>query len=120
MPRGFIKPGRVDYVASLIDVAPTVLGVLNIPYRSRFFGQDILREGQFHQRAFMANYLTVGYMGNGLVVELAPRRRVRVARVSDGKAVPADDPDAAHYKREAISFYQMAARYIDLNAHGAN
>lgn len=117
---GFIKPGRVNSVASLIDVAPTVLGLLNIPYRSRFFGQDILREGQFHQRAFMANYLTVGYMENGLVVELAPQRRVRVVRVSDGKVLPDDDPIALHYTNEAISYYQTAARYIEMNGRSAD
>ena len=117
---GFIEPARVDSVASLIDVAPTVLGLLNVPYRSKFFGQDILREGRFHQRAFMANYLTVGYMENGLVVELAPQQRIRVIRASDGTVVPNDDPTARHYINEAISHYQTAAKYIELNAHAAD
>lgn len=113
---GFVAPGRIDWIASQIDIAPTVLGLLNIPYRSRFFGQDILREGQFHQRAFMANYLTVGYMEAGLVVELAPQHRVRVVRAVDGMPVRSDDPVARHYIEEAVSHYQMAARYIELNA----
>ena len=79
-----------------------------------------MREGQFHQRAFMANYLTVGYMENGLIVELAPQQRIRVIRASDGTVVPNDDPTARHYINEAISHYQTAAKYIELNAHAAD
>ena len=47
-----IQPGRVDTLASQIDVAPTLLGLLDFSYRSRFFGHDILREGQRHPRAW--------------------------------------------------------------------
>ena len=112
---GFIKPGRIDAVASQIDVAPTLLGLLNIPYLSNFFGQDILSEGRHHQHAFMANYLTVGYMENDLIVELAPQGRVRVVRVSDGSVVPSADPEAQHMIKEAISYYQTAASYISKN-----
>lgn len=113
---GFVKPGRIDYVASQIDIAPTVLGLLNLSYTSDFFGQDILREGQYHQRAFLANYLTVGYMEDGLVVELAPQNRIRVLRADDGTLVPNSDPRAQHLIDEAISYYQTAAAYIHDNA----
>jgi phosphoglycerol transferase MdoB-like AlkP superfamily enzyme len=39
-----IKPGRVDTLTSQIDVAPTVLGILNFNYDSTFFGIDVLRD----------------------------------------------------------------------------
>lgn len=113
---GFVKPGRIDYVASQIDIAPTVLGLLNLTYTSDFFGQDILREGPYHQRAFLANYLTVGYMEDGLVVELAPQNRIRVLRADDGTVVPNSDLKAQHLILEAISYYQTAAAYIHENA----
>jgi hypothetical protein len=32
-------------------VAPTLLGLLNVSNRGKFFGQDSLREGQQHARA---------------------------------------------------------------------
>ncbi len=38
-----IKPERVDTLMTQIDVAPTVLGLLGMPYRASFFGQDIFR-----------------------------------------------------------------------------
>lgn len=39
-----IKPGRVETLTSQIDVAPTVLGLLNFSYDTTFFGIDVLRE----------------------------------------------------------------------------
>lgn len=106
---GTIAPARIDYVASQIDVAPTLLALLNTSYTSRFFGQDILSEGRRHQRAFMANYLTVGYMEGGMVVELSPRRRVRVVDAATGKEVPLTVGRAAHFALEAVSFYEAAS-----------
>ncbi len=41
---GHVKPGRVDTLTSQIDVAPTVLGMLNFNYDSTFFGIDVLRD----------------------------------------------------------------------------
>ena len=67
---GVVPPKIVDAVASQIDVGPTIPALLNISYTSRFFGQDILTEGQHHQRALMGNYLTVGHMEEGILVEL--------------------------------------------------
>lgn len=117
---GFIAPGRIDTVASQIDVAPTLLSLLNIGYDSRFFGQDILREAENHPRAFMANYLTVGYMEKGLIVELGPRQYVRVLNAENGEQVPAEVPLAAELTREAISHYQQASSYLTVHAHSDN
>jgi phosphoglycerol transferase MdoB-like AlkP superfamily enzyme len=39
-----IKPGRVDALTSQIDVAPTVIGILDFNYDSTFFGIDVLRD----------------------------------------------------------------------------
>ena len=105
---GIVAPGRVDSIASQIDVAPTLLALLNFSYRSRFFGQDILNEGRTHQRALMANYQTVGYYEAGRIVELKPNARVRVVDAATGQPVPLDDP-ARRLEAEAISYYQVAS-----------
>jgi phosphoglycerol transferase MdoB-like AlkP superfamily enzyme len=39
-----IKPGRVETLTSQIDVAPTVIGILDFNYDSTFFGIDVLRD----------------------------------------------------------------------------
>ncbi len=72
------QPARVETLASQIDVAPTMLGMLNFSYSSKFYGHDILREGRSHERALFANYQTVGYYEKGRVVELKPNGRVHV------------------------------------------
>ncbi len=103
-----VAPGRVENIASQIDVAPTLLGLLNFSYHSRFFGQDILREGQTHQRALLANYQTVGYYEQGRVVELKPGGRSRVVDAATGREL-ADDALGRRLRDEAIAYYQVAA-----------
>jgi len=44
-----VKPGRIDTLTSQIDVAPTVLGLLNFSYESAFFGNDVLHEVRTHR-----------------------------------------------------------------------
>lgn len=108
---GHIAPKSVSTIASQIDVAPTLLGLLNFSYRSRFFGHDILTEGPRHQRAFMANYQTVGYMEDGMLVELRPQQRWRLVDPESGKELPADAQEGKGKEllEEAISYYQGAS-----------
>src|SRR5206468_1250801 len=82
---GHVPPRRIDTIASQIDVGPTILGMLDFSYRSRFFGHDILREGADHPRALLANYQTVGYYRDGVVVELKPKRRYRIVDAATGR-----------------------------------
>jgi phosphoglycerol transferase MdoB-like AlkP superfamily enzyme len=98
-----VKPGRVDTLASQIDVAPTLLGLLNFSYRSKFFGHDILREGQRHPRALMANYQTVR------IVELKPNGRTRVVDAETGRQAP-DDALSRELVDDTVSYYQVAAQ----------
>jgi phosphoglycerol transferase MdoB-like AlkP superfamily enzyme len=105
---GLIAPGRNDTLASQIDVGPTLLGALNVAYRSRFFGHDILHEGAANPRAMMSNYQTVGYYRDGRLVELRPNRRQRVIDPRTGALL--DDAAAAALADEAVSHYQLAAQ----------
>jgi hypothetical protein len=106
---GLITPRRVDTVASQMDVGPTVLGLMNISYRSRFFGQDILREGRHHQRALLSDDRSVGYYEDGLVVELQPRARYRVVDVASRRPLPTNDLRTDELLADAVSYYQTAA-----------
>jgi phosphoglycerol transferase MdoB-like AlkP superfamily enzyme len=103
-----VAPARVDTLASQIDVAPTIFGLLGFAYRSRFFGQDVLRDGPAHPRALLANYQTVGLYEDGLVVELKPNRRWRVVDAATGEERPLD-ARARRFFEEAVSYYQVAS-----------
>ncbi|WP_298830313.1 LTA synthase family protein [uncultured Piscinibacter sp.] len=112
---GKVMPRSVDALASQIDVAPTVLGLLNLGYVSEFFGRDVLRDN-VQPSLFMANYQTVGFVGEGVQVELRPKRGSRVFGVEGGPP-SADQSHAA--LDESIAFYQVAADRFSSH-HAAN
>jgi phosphoglycerol transferase MdoB-like AlkP superfamily enzyme len=105
---GHIQPARIDTLASQIDVPPTLLALLEFSYRSRFFGHDIIAEGPQHQRAFLANYQTVGYLEGGMLVELRPQRRWRLVDPATGNQLPSNEK-GTQVLDEAISYYQSAS-----------
>jgi phosphoglycerol transferase MdoB-like AlkP superfamily enzyme len=105
---GLVAPGQVADVASQIDVAPTLLGLLNISYTSRFFGQDIRVAAHRHPHAFMANYLTVGYLEDGKVVELGPKQAATVVDATTGASLM-DAPGAGELIDDTVAYYQVAA-----------
>ncbi|MEK9720266.1 MAG: LTA synthase family protein, partial [Quisquiliibacterium sp.] len=117
---GILAPGRVDTLASQIDVAPTLLGLLNLDYESRFYGHDILREGARHQRALMANYLTVGYLQDGVLVSLAPQKKVTLTDIASGVKIMPQDSRAKNLIEEAIAYYQVATEQLRARPPGAN
>lgn len=112
---GIVRPRRVDTLASQIDVAPTVLALLNVTYTSHFFGHNVLAEGRQDPRAFFANYLTVGMLRDGMVVELSPKRHVRVVDAATGKPLPGNEVGAESAVREAIANYEIAAEMLRVN-----
>jgi phosphoglycerol transferase MdoB-like AlkP superfamily enzyme len=105
-----VAPRRVDRLMSQIDVPPTLLGLLDFDYYSKFFGRDVLASPPSSDRAFVANYQTLGYLTPGRLVLLQPRRKAEVFRADGGQRIlgPVDDPQAL---REAIAFYS-AASYV--------
>jgi phosphoglycerol transferase MdoB-like AlkP superfamily enzyme len=103
-----IQPARVDTMASQIDVGPTLLALLNVSYRSKFFGHDILTEGARQPRALLANYQTVGLLERDTLVELRPKRQVRVVDPASGHA-RAVDAQSARTVRRAIAYYEGAS-----------
>jgi phosphoglycerol transferase MdoB-like AlkP superfamily enzyme len=111
---GKVAPGRVDHLASQIDVAPTLLGLLDFHYESRFFGDDILAPGA-RRRALLANYQTVGWYQDGLVIELKPNSRSRVVDAGTGLE-RAPDARSEAMTAEAISYYQIASESFGTGA----
>jgi phosphoglycerol transferase MdoB-like AlkP superfamily enzyme len=71
-----IRAQQVDALASQIDVAPTLLALLNMDYESAFFGKNILTMKPEEERALIGNYQKLGlYAGNRLSI-LSPKRRM--------------------------------------------
>ncbi len=103
-----VTPQRVDRLMSQIDIAPTLLGLLDFSYYSKFLGRDVLRSAPSTDRAFVANFQTLGYLRDDQMVVLRPKRAVETYLRSGREfvATPTNNPDMT---REAIAFYQVAS-----------
>lgn len=106
-----IKPGVNTTLASQIDVVPTLLGMLNWNYKTKFFGQDILRP-DFTPRAFISTYQRLGYIKNGCLTILNERQSVSQYRIKEEtmqNSVLEKITEQPELINEAICFYQGAS-----------
>lgn len=104
---GFVAPRRIGRLVSQIDIAPTILGVLNMSYRSRFVGVDQSGETGL-ERAFISNYQKVGLVRPEGFVLLGPQREVTSFR--NGQLVRSEDQDR-DLLADAMTYYQHASRW---------
>jgi phosphoglycerol transferase MdoB-like AlkP superfamily enzyme len=109
-----VAPRRVDRLMSQIDIAPTLLGLLDVGYYSKFLGHDMLHTPPSADRAFVANFQTLGYLKGDQLLVLQPKRKVDQFRFQGEQLRPEAGVDPA-LKREGIAFYQVAS---DLFHHG--
>lgn len=109
-----VQPQRVDKLSGQIDVAPTLLALLNWNYESKFFGKDILKMKPEDERAFIANYQKLGYIKNDRLTILSPQQKVTsyIINRSSGAIEPqAIDEEVVN---EAVTYYQSAS-YVQKN-----
>ncbi len=103
-----IEPRRVDRLMSQIDIAPTLLGLLDFRYYSKFLGRDVLHSPPESDRAFVANFQALGYLKGDRLVVLNPKHAVASLRMVAGRGIPAADSEPALVK-EAVAFYEVAS-----------
>jgi len=109
-----ITPQKNDKLSSQIDVAPTLLGLLNWNYESKFFGKDILKMKTEDERAFIANYQKLGYIKNNRLTILSPQQKVtsyKIDRFAGKVELQAVDEESLD---DAVTYYQ-SANYIQKN-----
>ncbi|MBF0133445.1 MAG: LTA synthase family protein [Magnetococcales bacterium] len=116
---GLLTPRRVPGMASQIDVMPTMLGLLNFSYDSKFFGKDLLANPELPGRALLGNYQKLGYLHGDQLTILSPRQLVETFRVhfnqDDATRIPVDEQD----RSMAIAYYQTASHEVDHGHYGA-
>jgi phosphoglycerol transferase MdoB-like AlkP superfamily enzyme len=106
-----VQPGTVDRLTSQIDTAPTLLGMLNFSYASRFIGRDILHSPPEEDRAFISTYQSLGYLKHGVLTVLQPRQQVAafsIDKAMNAKPVPVDQK----LLKEAIAYYQGTSELV--------
>lgn len=104
-----IKPMVEERLVSQIDLAPTVLGLMNLDYTSRFFGYDIYQLAQGKERAFISTYQDMGYIRDGKLVILSPQRMVKTFTPNFMTGINTPSIGSDSLINEAISWYQGAS-----------
>ncbi len=105
---GHVAPGDFSGVVSQIDVAPTLLGLLNFDYVSTFFGRDVVKHGP-SQRALVGNYQHLGLFDGKDLAILSPRKGMR--RHDDALGVSRESIDTLDdpLLRRDVSYYEGAS-----------
>lgn len=71
-----VPAGHVGVLSGQMDIAPTLLGMLNFSYHSWFFGRNVLEETPGQGLALISNYQNIGLLGPELLTVLEPQKRV--------------------------------------------
>ncbi len=104
-----VQPSVEKRLTSQIDLAPTVLGLMNVNYTSRFLGYDIFKVKPGNERVFISTYQDMGYLSsNGQLVILSPQKKAGqfIPDFATGNAVKTSLTDSA--VNAAIAWYQGA------------
>lgn len=106
-----IKPQRVDRLASQIDVAPTLLSIMNFSYESKFFGKNILNMTPEEERAILGTYSTLGFYSKGTLVSLGVNKSVSYNKYDQLNRQTITGKAEANQEvlEEAIGYYQQAS-----------
>ena len=103
-----IAPATYDGLASQIDVAPVLLGLLNTSYVSRFYGRDVLYDKAAQPRAFISTYEKIALVRGDTTLMLAPRQSVDAyAGLTRSKRANID----AELEADAIAYFQAASAW---------
>ncbi|MEP7096087.1 MAG: LTA synthase family protein [Dokdonella sp.] len=105
-----IQPRRVDRLMGQVDIAPTVLGLLNFSYRSRFFGYDLIQLEPGRERAFPATYEKLGYLRDDVLTVLEPPRKLEqfTPDYATGDSPHVGSIDQTQVD-QAIAYYQVVS-----------
>lgn len=104
-----VEAGDIERLTSQIDVAPTLMGLLNRNYTSSFFGKNILLDTDNFNRVLIGNHQHLGlFDGNDLSI-LSPQKVTRrhndVLKNNINVMSDANDP----LIKRTISYYQSAS-----------
>ena len=104
-----IEARETAQLASQIDLAPTLLGLLNLDYESTFFGRNLLQDNPLPPRVVVGNYQHLGLFDGKDLAILSPRQGLRrhdeALTESRESRATADDPLITR----AITYYQTAS-----------
>ncbi len=117
---GFIAPVQYTNLMSQIDVMPTLFGLLNFDYQSKFYGQDVLKP-DYKPRALIATYQDLGLIKDNVLTIISPKQKFKQFQLrlkTDQKVAPIFQiyydqlpltKERTDLVKETISYYQSAS-----------
>ena len=112
-----LQPRRVDTLMSQIDVAPTVLGLLGLPYEAPFFGQDVLHAPESSRVALFSHDHDVAIYRNGRLAVMGMDGKVRDYLYDrEGETFTATAPDPS-LDALGIAYFQTAAELFQAHRY---
>jgi phosphoglycerol transferase MdoB-like AlkP superfamily enzyme len=117
---GFVQPKQYTNLMSQIDIMPTLFGLLNFNYQSRFFGQDVLKP-DYKPRALIATYQDLGLIKDNILTIISPKQQVKQFQLilKKGQKTAPDfqiyydqiplEKERTDLVNQAISYYQTAS-----------
>ncbi len=117
---GFIVPQKHNQLMSQIDLMPTVMGLLNFNYQSKFYGQDVL-QSDYKPRALIATYQDLGLIKDNVLTIISPKQQVKQFQLSlkpNQKIAPEYQlyydqvllkKERTDLVKETVSYYQTAS-----------
>lgn len=106
---GLIKPDIENRFTSQVDLAPTILGLMNLNYTSRFMGYDIYKVPVANDRIFISTYQDMGYIKNDTLVILSPHQKISMYKIDFTTGTNTKIPLNKNLENEAIAWYQGAS-----------
>jgi phosphoglycerol transferase MdoB-like AlkP superfamily enzyme len=106
------QPGRVGHLGGSLDVAPTLLGLVGRPYRTLFFGQDLLQGPPSAGRAVLNHNRDIGMLVGDRLVVLGLMQTSEFyggdPKVVEMKLLPSITESDRELERDVIALYQVA------------
>ncbi|MDR2598431.1 MAG: LTA synthase family protein [Holosporales bacterium] len=108
-----VRPRQIHTLASQIDIGPTLLAILNMSYRSQFFGHDILSTS--FGRAFISNYQQVGYLTDSDLCILKPIKHSEIYTRNGNIFEKKTGSKDAALLGKALQYFQSATNWRQWN-----
>ncbi|WP_281765117.1 LTA synthase family protein [Neptunitalea lumnitzerae] len=98
---------EVNTLCSQIDLVPTLFGLLNWKYESKFYGNDVINNPRT-ERAFVGNYRKLGYLTPTNLMVLRDQKSHQFYRWSKDENQLEPIADNKEVLSKTIAFYQTA------------
>ncbi|MBI4695936.1 MAG: sulfatase-like hydrolase/transferase [Gammaproteobacteria bacterium] len=104
-----VKPAKIETLASQMDLAPTLLGLLGYDYDSEFMGKNVLEMKPDEGRALISTYQALGLLTDHELEILWPQRKIERQLDPFGKPTKNISADAPATLPDAVVYYQAAS-----------